>query len=178
MEQKFNLDKDNWFCISTQGRSYFSIQRTYIANKSVQLHEYGCSSCSQPKPQMADTTQRLRFLKEKLQKCMLQTVWMLFATFYFEQILDRRSLMWNSQQVRTSDTGMINKPSYKAVWLWDESRCQAAPKMKSQRVIQNLSEQSILLSFLSLGCRCSKVSVCTSNGLRNKQGIIWKVCEP
>nr|AFK36475.1 unknown [Lotus japonicus] len=36
------------------------------------------------------------------------------------------------QQLQASDTSIIHKPSHKAIWFWDESRCQAVPEMKCQ----------------------------------------------
>lgn len=60
---------------------------------------------------------------------------------------------------------MVNKPASKALWLWNERRCEAIPKMECEGLIQNLSEQNILFSFFSLSCRCSEISVCISIGL-------------
>lgn len=113
---------------------------------------------------MADTAQSLRFLEKHLERGCLNNF-----EFNLLHSLWPDNPMWNSQHVKTSDTGVINKPIYKALWLWNESRCQAVPKMKSQRLIQHLSEQIILSSFLSLSCRCSKISACSSNGLNKKQ---------
>lgn len=113
---------------------------------------------------MANTAQSLRFLENHLERGCLNNF-----EFNLLHSLWPDNFKWNSQHVKTSNTGVINKSIYKAPGLWNESRCQAVPKMKSQRLIQHLSEQIILSSFLSFGCRWSKISVCSSNGLNNKQ---------